>query len=252
MKIPLLLLFLACNSLLRAQDDYVKTEKESSPSARFTGNNLLALNLTVPATLLMGAGHFSPRFSLMYRRMLQPNRALRIWANYEILEDYSEDFNSAKTVPTGPNTFEYRAEYRDSYRIDLRVGMDWSKPDRAITAVYGADIFAGLERHDFGTRYTPYFLDTAMCANCWVPSPFEAAYSEAGELEYLLLGADFSIGCLFRPSAKTEITLQWTPELTSRSELNSFSDSATALRAIRNDGIGFNFRGIELFAGIHF
>lgn len=246
----IILSFLAISAFPQEENalPYVLNEPES----RVNGNNMLGLNLTVPATLLMGAEHFSPRYSLLYRRMLQPNRALRFWANYEILEDFSEDPNSANTVPTGPYTFEYRAEYRDSYRTDFRVGMDWSKPDRPITAVYGVDIFAGYEQYDFGTRFTPYFLDTALCANCWVPSPFEATRSEVGSLEYLLLGADFSIGCLFRPSEKMEITLQWTPELTSRSELNSFSDDATSLRAIRNDGFSFNFRGIELFAGIRF
>jgi hypothetical protein len=252
MKVFFLVLLVALANVLNAQEDYANGESEKEFALRFSGNNMVGLNLTVPATLLMGAEHFSPRYSLLFRRMLQSNKALRIWANYEILDDYSEDITTADAVPTGANTFEYRADYRSSYRTDVRVGMDWSKPDRAISAVYGADIFAGYESYHFGTNYTPYFLDTANCSNCWVPSPFEATRSEKGELEYLLLGADFSIGCLFRPSEKTEVTLQWTPEITSRSELHSFSDDATALRAIRNDGISFNFRGVELFVGIRF
>jgi hypothetical protein len=63
---------------------------------------------------------------------------------------------------------------------------------------------------------------------------------------------DFSVGCLFRPKDTWEITLQWTPEIAYRSVLDSEFNSDQAMNQIRNDGLSFHFRGLEVFMGFHF
>ncbi len=231
-----------------AQNDYVSEQQEPV----YSGKNEIRTNLTPIAVTFMAGEPLLPRWSLMYRRYISPNKTLRFWINYEQFSFLDEDLTQADKLPTGPDTFNFLVENQNEYGLDARIGMDWSKPDQKISAVYGVDAFVGWESRYYQEASYPYYLDQEMCSNCWVPSPFESPDFNKAELAYLKFGLDFSIGCLFRPTKNWEITLQWTPEIANRTELKSESNSAKAFDEIRNDGLSFHFRGLELFLGFHF
>jgi hypothetical protein len=233
---------------LSAQSDYVI--HDTLPT--YVGKNEIRTNLTPVAVTFMAGEPIIPRWSLMYRRYLSPNKALRVWLNYEQFSFVEEDLTEADIIPTGPSKFNFVAEDQHEYGIDLRLGIDWSKPDRKISAVYGLDVFAGWESRQYTEGIYPYYLDENLCSTCWVPSPFESPTYERAELTYFKAGMDFSVGCLFRPKDNWEITLQWTPEIAYRSVLDSEFNSDQAMNQIRNDGLSFHFRGLELFMGFHF
>ena len=137
-------------------------------------------------------------------------------------------------------------------QFDLRVGVQWSKPDKKISSVYGFDVFAGQRKEVLENHYVPYALDTALCANCYVPSPLVSDRLYRSTTTWLVAGVDFSLGCLFRPSEKVNLSLQWTPEFVFINPLSEEYNVPEARTKAPENEFSFHFRGIEFFLGYLF
>ncbi|NQX91358.1 MAG: hypothetical protein HRT74_04350, partial [Flavobacteriales bacterium] len=70
-------------------------------------------------------------------------------------------------------TITYLLETRDAYYYDFRVGMEFFKPNRTTTMVYGFDAVIGWSRDYESDQTQPFYIDP-IC-DCTVPSPFVAS-----------------------------------------------------------------------------
>ncbi len=230
------------------EPDYRDTSKVDFPTFR----NEVFVNISPVAVILMGGENLKPRWSLGFQRQLQPQLGLRIWANYKVWEGIYEDKSDGRVVATGPGTFDIKTRDYLDYSLDLRAGLTFSKPEQRITAVYGFDLFGGLRNRKFLDLRTPYELDTAFCSNCYVPSTLEYPSSESSEEQYIFVGLDFSIGCLFKASDRVWVSLQWIPQLSYSSLLDQTRSNPDYKSGETVDGLNFNMQGIELFCSFRF
>lgn len=243
-----ILTFLSIINVSAQVDDYRDTTGYEFPKFR----NEVMVNVNPAFLLALGGESINPRWSVGYGRFIRPNLGLRAWINWEILEDISEDKSTGKIIPTGSETFEYRLRDYYDQRLDLRLGIQFSKPKSRISPVYGADVFFGFRNRDLNNRTLPYELDTSLCATCYRPSLSLAEKSEDRSEQYFITGLDFSIGCLFKAGKRIWLTLQWSPELNYISLVDEeFSDPELRSSAFSN-GLNFNLRGVELFTAIRF
>lgn len=230
-----------------AQDDYRDTLRFEFPAHRHE----VFLNLTPAALVLMAGESFRPRFSLGYRFHHKPNSAIRIWANYDVVENSVDDDKIVNVNTQQPGYTLRRINDVSEIRRDLRVGLQWFRPNSRISPLYGVDAFAGVQKREEYREFRSYELDTSLCANCFVPSLLIPDRSESLEATYLVAGLDFSIGALFKTSDRIWLILQWTPELSYLSKLSESQQGFNSPLPAAS-GLYFHLRGIELFGGFRF
>jgi hypothetical protein len=107
----------------------------------------IGLYTTVPATILMGALQYSPRFGLAYRRqgVVNPHRTLRVQAVVDITDIENMafyDYTDIMQVTSNSVMFRWRDDSES--RFTVRTGLEWSDPNERHTPVYGADLIAGV------------------------------------------------------------------------------------------------------------
>lgn len=228
----------------------------SSMSAQYTSEemempsnlNTIGTNLTPAVVVFMNAFNVSPRYSLTYKRQIDVSKKLRLTAFYEIRDRYEEDLSDGTVIDFTDTTITYRIDHRDHYVMDLRVGLEWFKPNSATTMVYGVDLLAGLSTELDGYRDLPrYKTDIGF-----VPSPFVLESKYEQEITYFLAGFDFSIGQKLNVSEKLNFVIQWTPQFHYQIPISETYSDITARDRAPADSFEFRLRGIEIYANYLF
>ena len=219
-------------------------EEEKLPDAR----NTIGTNLTPALVYLLNAYPSVPRFTLQYKRQQRINRKLRISVNYEIRDRYDETLEEGNVVGVGDSIAVFDLDRAFNYIVDVRGGMEWFKPNRVFTMVYGVDLYAGYRRDYSGTdRVTLKLTDLGFIPHPDVPT---ASYEKA--IEYGVAGFDFSIGSQFRASDKINFVIRWTPQFGYRSPIKEYY-SDPALRTDPALGtIDLHLRLLELYVNYVF
>lgn len=211
--------------------------------------NAIGVNLTPGVLFLMNGDPIRAHFGIMYKRQTQPNKKWRFQLGYEMV-DRLRDERQNLPLEWSDTTITFNHVTRDHFRTDFRMGMEFFKPNRTFTMVYGFDGFIGFERFTEDQRSNPFYLDPQLDA--YVPSPFIAPETTSLTVDYTYIGADFSIGQKITVRKHLNFILQWTPELRYRWPIaESFSDPQLRANAPSND-LTFDFRGIELFVNVVF
>jgi hypothetical protein len=126
--------------------------------------------------------------------------------------------------------------------------MEWFKPNRKVTSVYGVDVMLGSLSEQDGHRTIPLYFN----GEDQVPSPFIAQSTYMQTVQYALLGFDFSIGQRIRFSEKTNMSIRWTPEFFYRIPIQETYSDFTQRIETPESGIELRLRGIEVYLNYNF
>jgi hypothetical protein len=221
----------------------------TSDELEMPGNlNTIGTNLTPAVVVFMNAFSMSPRYSLTYKRQVDVSKKLRITGYYEIRDRYEESLSEGQVIDFSDTTITYRIDHRDHYVADVRIGLEWFKPNRATSMVYGIDLLAGIATELDGYRDIPRY-ETEIG---FVPSPFVAETSYEQEIKYLVAGFDFSIGQKLNASDKLNFVIQWTPEFHYLLPIQEKYSDITQRDRAPSDSFEFRLRGIEVYANYLF
>lgn len=206
--------------------------------------NTIGINLTPAALVLFNGIPYQTRFSAVYKRQVDVSKRLRFTLNYLIDERYFQERNELP-LSFSDTTITFLLESEDNFGVDLRVGLEYFKPNRNTTMVYGFDVFLGYYFENSEEETQPFYIDPSC--NCTLPSPFVLAQKRETHIEYLLAGADFSIGQQLNLSDKMNFIIQWTPSVFVKLPVNEeYTDISSREEAPQNS-VDFNLRGFELF-----
>jgi hypothetical protein len=196
----------------------------------------------------MNALSISPRYSLSYKRQLDINKKIRLSGFYEIRDRFEESLSEATVTNFTDTTITYRLDHRNHFVADIRLGLEWFKPNRTTTMVYGVDLLAGLSTQIDGYSILPrYKTDLGF-----VPSPFVATTSYEQEITYFIVGFDFSIGQKLTTGDKLNFVIQWTPQFHYEFPIQEKYTDITQRDRSPADSFEFRIRGIEVFANYLF
>jgi hypothetical protein len=238
-QLVLLGLILICHSA-NAQ---FEPPDETLPQTR----NTLGTNLTPVAVFLMNGYHASPRYTLQYKRQNKINRKLRFSVNYEIRERYQEDLEDATLIAAGDSTVVFSLGRKDDYIIDVRGGMEWFKPNRTFTMVYGVDLYIGYRSVSEGSETKTI----KMTELGFVPANVEEEAYEHNT-EYGMIGFDFSIGTLFKATEKVNFVLRWTPQFGYNTPISETHSDPTRRTDPASGGVDYHLRLIEVYVNYMF
>ena len=205
--------------------------------------NTVGTNVTPLGILLMNGIPVKPRFSLIYKRQVDVNKKLRIWTNYQV-DERSFDERSDAPVDYSDSTITFLDESRDDFSYDLRAGMEFFKPNRVTTMVYGFDAVVGVAETYYESNTRPFYEDPVLEAI--VPSPFKLSEQSSSEIDYFYFGADFSVGQKLNSGENFNFILQWTPTLLYRIPIREVYSSDELRLESPDQGLLFDLRGIEL------
>lgn len=217
---------------------------DSIPNQR----NTFGVNLTPAVIVFMNSYQNNPRFSAAYKRQTDINKKIRVTINYEIRQNFEEDLSNGRVLDYSDTTITYQlaSAYHRSY--DIRLGMEWFKPTRKVTSVYGIDLMLGTLSEQDGHRIIPRYFNGEF----EIPSPFVAPSSYQQTIQYALIGFDFSIGQRIRFNEKTNLTIRWTPEFFYRIPIQETYTDITLRTETPKSGIVMRLRGIELYLNYQF
>lgn len=205
--------------------------------------NTIGVNITPAAVLLFGAYPATPRFSINYKRQVQPWKKLRVQFNHQVLARYQDD-RDLTPLEWSDTTITFRYETRDYYEFDLRFGAEFFKPDRKTSMVYGFDAFVGMAVEYDQERTSPFWYDPELEGN--VPSPFVAPEFFDQDIRWGYVGADFSVGQRLDAPNNLNFMILWTPEIRYRWPIaERYSDLEQRIN-IPNPEVNFRLRGLEL------
>lgn len=211
--------------------------------------NTLGVNITPAAVLLFNGLPIAPRFSVVYKRQTDVSKKLRATFNYQINERFF-DVRNDLPLNYSDSTITFLLESEDDFSYDLRLGVEFFKPNRTTTMVYGFDVLVGMNQTYSEKTTQPFYTDPSC--DCTVPSPFVASMKSTTEIDYMYFGADFSIGQKLKAREKINVMLQWTPTLTYKIAVSeNYSDISARENAPSNE-LHFNLQGIELFVNYVF
>ena len=211
--------------------------------------NTLGVNVTPAAVVLFNGIPLKPRFSLVYKRQTDVSKKLRATLNYQINERF---YNVRNDLPLNysDTTITFLRESKDEFAYDLRLGMEFFKPNRSTTMVYGFDVLVGMNETFYEKTTQPFYIDPTC--ECTIPSPFVPGVRNSAEIDYVYFGADFSIGQKLQAKEKINVILQWTPTLTYSMPIKeNYSDFSARENAPVSE-LNFNLQGIELFVNYVF
>lgn len=221
------------------QDDYAP-EDLTMPDERTT----IGVNLTPMVVIAMNGLPMNPRWSLYYKRQVQPWKKYRVQANFEVLENY-QSLRENTPLEWSDSTITYLLHDRFHYNADLRFGVEYFKPNQKFTMVYGFDAFVGIAVRNDVAFTTPYAW--SIEDQFWIPSPTVSPWSREGEVIYGYVGLDFSIGQKVHVRDHVYFTIQWTPELMYLRPFSERYSSPEARTDAPQSAIEFRLRGIEVF-----
>ena len=210
--------------------------------------NTFGLNLTPAVVIFMNSYQNNPRFSAAYKRQTHVNKKIRVTANYEIRQNFEEDITQGQVLEYSDTTITYRIRNANHRSFDARIGMEWFKPNRKVTSVYGVDVMLGSLSEQDGHRTIPLYFN----GEDQVPSPFIAQSTYMQTVQYALLGFDFSIGQRIRFSEKTNMSIRWTPEFFYRIPIQETYSDFTQRIETPESGIELRLRGIEVYLNYNF
>ena len=206
--------------------------------------NTVGFNLTPAALVLFNGLPINTRFSAVYKRQIDVSQRLRATLNYTI-EDRYFDLRNDTPLNFSDTTITFLLESEDNYGLDLRLGMEYFKPNRKTTMVYGFDAIIGYYTSTSIDKTQPLYI-SPIC-NCSLPSPFVLAEERSAQIEYLTTGVDFSIGQQLNLNDYMNFTIQWMPTLMLKMPIKeTYSEESARLDPAQNDH-DFNLRGFELF-----
>jgi hypothetical protein len=217
---------------------------DSMPDQR----NTFGVNITPAIVVFMNSYQNNPRFSAAYKRQMDVNRKIRFTLNYEIRENFEEDLLDGQVINYSDTTITYLINYGNHTSFDARLGMEWFKPNRKVTSVYGVDLMFGALTEQDGYRIIPRYFNGEF----EVPSPFVAQSRYEQTITYAIVGFDFSIGQRIRFSEKTNMTIRWTPEFFYRIPIQETYSDITQRTEAPDGGVEMRLRGIELYFNYHF
>jgi hypothetical protein len=168
--------------------------------------------------------------------------------NYEIRENFEESLGQGEILNFSDTTLTTRLDEAFYFTYDFRIGMEWFKPEKATTMVYGLDVFVGIENEKDGYRIIPEYLTEGIL----VPSPFVAAYRYEQEIQFLIAGFDFSIGHKFNASEKVNFIVRWTPQFAYRTPISERYSDLTFRENPAVSTVVFRLRGIEVYLNYQF
>lgn len=214
------------------------------PKAR----NSIGLNLTPAAVVFMNGQNLTSRFSILYKRQTSINFRWRFTLNYETLENFEEEVADGRVVFFNDSLITYRLDNALHQAFDIRAGMEWFKPDRMFTMIYGVDVFAGIQVEEDG------FDELSWDRNAFgfFPSAYLAPVNYTQEITYGYAGLDLSIGQQVHVKENLFVVIRWTPQIALHFPLSeSYSDLE-----LRNETPAtttqFRLRGLEVYANIRF
>jgi len=205
--------------------------------------NTIGLNISPAVVLLLNAYSFNTRYSLTYKRQTDVNKKIKLTINYEIRERYEEDLATGSVIHYSDSTINYKLENADHYSWDVRIGMEWFKPDRKASLIYSFDIFGGMMTEIDGYDIIPRFTSP----DGQIASPYEERTSYEQKIEYAQIGFDFAIGEKFITGDKTYIVIQWTPQFAYQLPINEYYSDPSERDGVPSNGFAFNLRGIEVY-----
>lgn len=184
---------------------YVMPEAEM-PAKRHS----LGINISTLVIYAFNAVPRSNELSLAYRYQLNPNRSLRVMADYEWWgEKASNQPNiDGELLAFDATSLLFQTRGTQNFQSGVRVGLEWFQPDHKIQMVYGLNAGVGLKREKENYYYTLYSWDE-ICSECG-PRISDVGASSA-EINSLALGIDLNIGPRFNINERFNILLQFSP-----------------------------------------
>jgi hypothetical protein len=187
------------------------------------------------------------RFSLIYTHQRAPYSRWRVTANYEILDFQDETLSEAAIVGISGDDITLHQDRVFHSSADVRVGMEWHKPDRTFTMVYGVDLYGGIRSEKNSYVETVWTLTPYGYQPSGQPS---TSFSHA--TGYALFGGSVSIGQQIQVKEHLRMEIRWTPEFGVALPISeSISDPEQRIEAPVPQ-MGFRPRGLEVYAFLSF
>lgn len=205
----------------------------------------VGINLTPAAVVLMNGSSFVSRFSAIYKRQTSVNQRVRVTLDYEIIENLNESISNASVVDFGEDFITYRLDNIYQYSTDVRFGLEWFKPERTFSMIYGVDAFVGIGVRSEGYEDRTYTLDESG----FHPKGTQA---ESQEVRQFLTGVNLSIGQQIRTSEKVDVVVRWTPQFNLAIPYSETYSNPELRDEPEEPNLEFRPRGIELYLYVRF
>ena len=206
-KIGTVLLFLFIAATVRSQ--YVELDTDTMPAQR----NWVGINFTTLVSYATYAIPVNPHVGINFRRQLTISKNLRLGANYYHYDPENDFSREAGTFIIGDSATSYASD-TDRWNAELRGGLEWFKPGKQVSPVYGVEFVGGYEVEREFRRENYSVRDTALCPTCFLPDPGKAPIVFEQETGYTYVGFALSFGFQFRIRNHSAFTLQFSPEFT--------------------------------------
>jgi hypothetical protein len=210
----------------------------------------LGVNITPAVVLLFGSAPQNVRLGGFLKYQVQPNKQIRTMFNYEIEDRYNRRLNESPVSWTD-STIIIDYESRNNYRYDMRIGLEFTKPNVPFTMAYGFDVLVGV-RHEERTTVRKELYEDPEYDYELVPSPFTPETTGFAQVDYLYFGADFSFGPKFNFNDNVNFMIQWSPELLVERPIREEYSSPQERERAPASSFNFRLRGIEAFLQFRF
>lgn len=213
--------------------------------------NSIGLNLTPFGVILLGGRSDRYRVGLSYKRQVDVSKKLRARGQFERLRHVE---NELTEIPWdwSDSTIVFQHFTYNDYQYDLRFGLEFFKPNRTTTMVYGADVIIGYAVDYEGGNLNAFKIGNESCDSCYFPDPDIPDQEWETQLDYAVLGLDFSVGQMLRIDDQWSITLFWSPELLYRIPVKEYYSSAALREKAPDSEFIMRLRGIELWLNFEF
>lgn len=206
----------------------------------------VGVNVTPFGIMVLGGDSERRRFGVTYKKQVDVSKKIRVRGQFERLRYADNELTEIPYSWTDSTiTFEYYS-YLDM-QYDVRVGIEFFKPNRTTTMVYGADVIAGYAT-DYDEGYLRSFkVDTTFCDYCFRPHEIEGLTEWEKQIDYGVVGLDFSVGQMLRINEIINITLLWCPELIYRIPMKEYYSVPSQREDAPESQLRMRLRGIELW-----
>ncbi len=118
--------------------------------------------------------------------------------------------------------------------------------------VYGADLILGYATDFDGGYLKAFVIGNQNCDSCYFPDPVQPDEDWEIQLDYAVIGLDFSVGQMLRIDDQWSITLFWSPELLYRIPVKEFYSHPALREDAPESELLMRLRGIELWLNFEF
>lgn len=206
------------------------------------------VNLTPAAVILMNGSSLIARFGAQYKYQFKVNQRIRVGVNYEMIDRFQESVSQAEVIGFTEASITYRVRTRNHYTSDFRLGLEWFKPNRTFSMVYGVDAFAGVLVEQDSYDDLTWDYDGIN----YFPSSTVDPYRFKQEARFMTVGMDLTIGQQIKASDKVMFVVRWTPQFNLAFPIaETFSDPEQR-QTPAVSRMEFRMRGIEVFAHVLF